>query len=301
MNGRGRGAARAGARGRARAGEDADVRPDDDEDGRGGARPSLVDFALPRRPIELEVVGGRGHYERVIAAVLAAETSVWIATANLKELMVEDHRARPGRRRQLGRSGYRSILAAFAELAARGVELRVLHADRPSRPFAAERARHAELTTGLASRTCPRVHLKVVVVDGALLYLGSANWTGAGLGARGTGRRNFELGVITDDGPLLDQVQGLYDHLWRGGECRGCKLRALCPRPLDTPVTAAAVRGLPPAGALVPLRTRKPAPRRKKAAGARGTGTGSSIGTGTGTDSGATARRGERAKSAPAV
>ena len=200
-----------------------------DDDRRGPA----LDFVLPRRAVELEVLGGRGHYQRVIAAVLAAETSVWIGTANLKELMIEDHRARPGRSRRMGATGYRSIMAAFAELASRGVELRVLHADRPSGPFVAGRAAHPALADGLALRLCPRVHLKVVIVDGALLYLGSANWTGAGLGARGTGRRNFELGIVTDDGPLLDQVQGLYDHLWRGGECKGCKLRALCPRPLD--------------------------------------------------------------------
>ncbi|MBK9036424.1 MAG: phospholipase D family protein [Myxococcales bacterium] len=188
---------------------------------------------MPARPVALELIGGRGHYQRVIAAVLAAETSVWIATANLKELMIEDHRAAPGRRRQLGRASYRSIMAALAELAAKGVELRVLHADRPSRPFVAGRAQHPGLAAGLALRQCPRVHWKIVVVDGALLYLGSANWTGAGLGARGSGRRNFELGVVTDDGPLLDQVQGLYEHVWTGGECADCKLRALCPRPLD--------------------------------------------------------------------
>ena len=219
--------------------------------GAGSARSAggALDFALPRRAVELEVIGGRGHYERVIAAVLAAETSVWIGTANLKELMIEDHRARPGRSRRLGRTGYRSILAAFAELAGRGVELRVLHADRPSRPFAAELARHGELEHGLALRQCPRVHLKVVVVDGALLYLGSANWTGAGLGARGSGRRNFELGIVTDDGPLLDQVQGAYDRVWRGGECAGCKLRGLCPGPLDR--VAASERG-PAAPPLAP-------------------------------------------------
>ena len=49
----------------------------------------------------MELVGGRGHYERVLSAVLAAKVSVWIATANVKELMVEDHRARPGRRRSM--------------------------------------------------------------------------------------------------------------------------------------------------------------------------------------------------------
>ena len=143
---------------------------------------SPIDLVMPARPVAIELVGGRGHYQRVIAAVLAAETSVWIGTANLKELMIEDHRAAPGRRRQVGKVAYRSILAALAELAARGVELRVLHADRPSRPFVAERAQHPGLTAGLALRQCPRVHWKIVVVDGALLYLGSANWTGAGLG-----------------------------------------------------------------------------------------------------------------------
>lgn len=219
---------------------------------------SPIDLVTPARPVAIELVGGRGHYQRVIAAVLAAETSVWIGTANLKELMIEDHRAAPGRRRQVGKVAYRSILAALAELAARGVELRVLHADRPSRPFVAERAQHPGLAVGLALRQCPRVHWKIVVVDGALLYLGSANWTGAGLGARGSGRRNFELGVVTDDGPLLDQVQGLYDRVWRGGECGSCKLRDLCPKPLDL------VEAAPPAPP--PKPSPKPSPRPPKRA-----------------------------------
>ena len=70
-------------------------------------------------------------------------------------------------------------------------------------------------------------------MDGALLYLGSANWTGAGLGAKGTGRRNFELGLVTDDHSLLDQVQGMFDGLWRGAGCAGCRLREVCGAPLD--------------------------------------------------------------------
>jgi hypothetical protein len=180
---------------------------------------------------------------------------VWIATANLKELMVEDGRARPGVRRRLGKTGYRSILAALAETAARGVELRVLCADVPSRPFLAERARHPALAAAMPIRRCPRVHLKLVIVDGALGYLGSANWTGAGLGARGSGRRNFELGVVTDDGPMLDQLQALYDHLWRGRECAACKLRDLCPRPIDL---------IERAPAPVPAPTPAPTPARKK-------------------------------------
>jgi phosphatidylserine/phosphatidylglycerophosphate/cardiolipin synthase-like enzyme len=83
-------------------------------------------------------------------------------------------------------------------------------------------------------RQCPRVHLKVIAIDGRLLYLGSANFTGAGLGAKGEGRRNFELGMLTDDDVWLDAVQGRFDRIWSGRECKGCKLRGVCPAPIDT-------------------------------------------------------------------
>lgn len=193
--------------------------------------PSL-DFAWPMRPMRVGLVSGRGHYETVIEAVLAAERSVWIATANLKELMVEDPRLVPGRRR--GRTRYRSVLEVFAELAQRGVEVRILHASLPSRAFREHFDAIDSLVEGaVAMRSCPRVHLKAVIIDAALLYLGSANWTGAGLGAKGTGRRNFELGLVTDDDAVIDEVQAIYDRIWRGGECGSCKLRDECEMPLD--------------------------------------------------------------------
>jgi phosphatidylserine/phosphatidylglycerophosphate/cardiolipin synthase-like enzyme len=128
-----------------------------------------------------------------------------------------------------------SVISCLDDLARRGVELRLLHAELPSRPFREELAQHPRLLAGgLQLRRCPRVHLKCVIVDGAQLYLGSANWTGAGLGARGSGRRNFELGIVTDDGPLLDDVQALYEQIWRGGECARCKLHDECPGPLKS-------------------------------------------------------------------
>ncbi|HEX5063685.1 MAG TPA: phospholipase D family protein [Kofleriaceae bacterium] len=193
----------------------------------------MIDLVAPARPVAMELVSGRGHYDRVLAAVLGAKVSVWIATANVKELMVEDHRARPGRRRSLRKANYVSVLSHLDELAARGVELRLLHAELPSRPFREELAQHPKLVAGgLALRRCPRVHLKTVIVDGELLYLGSANWTGAGLGAKGSGRRNFELGIVTDDAQLLDHIQALYEQIWTGGECATCKLQDECPGPL---------------------------------------------------------------------
>ena len=173
--------------------------------------------------VPLRLIAGRAHYEHVVEAVCEAETSVWIATANLKDLMVES-----GRRR------YRSALVELNELARRKVELRVLHASLPSRPFRNAFDRHPHLVSGgLELTQCGRMHCKIVIVDGALLYLGSANWTGAGLGVRGGHRRNFEIGILTKDEALLDEVQAYYDRIWRGRECSDCGLRNHCDSPLD--------------------------------------------------------------------
>ncbi len=192
-----------------------------------------MDFVRPPRSVPISLVAGKGHYESVVQAVLAAERSVWIATANLKELMVEDPRLRPGVRRT-ARGTFRSVIEVFDELAQRGVELRILHAGFPSRAFREEFDRHPRLVSGgLELRQCPRVHMKAVIVDARRVYLGSANWTGAGLGAKGEGRRNFEIGFLTEDDLMLDEVQGMFDFVWRGAGCSGCKLRAECDAPLD--------------------------------------------------------------------
>ncbi len=181
----------------------------------------------------MRLVADREHYELVIDAVLDAKQSVWIATANLKDLMVEDSAVYPGRRRGR-RSHYRSVLESFAALASRGVELRILHAGTPSRAFRGSFDEQETLVAGgLEMRRCPRVHLKTVVVDASLAYLGSANWTGAGMGAKGDGRRNFELGFVTRDDGVIDDVQERFDRIWRGAECANCRLRDDCEMPLD--------------------------------------------------------------------
>lgn len=185
------------------------------------------------RAAPFELLFDRDHYERVTKAVLEAEHSVWIATANLKELMVEDPNAVPGRRRSR-RGNYRSVLRVFAELAERGVDVRILHATMPSRPFRKSfDALPALVDGGIQMRMCPRVHLKAVVVDARIVYLGSANWTGAGLGAKGEGRRNFEIGIVTDDEQTIDAIQERFDRIWRGAECAACRLREECEMPLD--------------------------------------------------------------------
>jgi phosphatidylserine/phosphatidylglycerophosphate/cardiolipin synthase-like enzyme len=183
------------------------------------------------RTANVDLLADSRHYDDVVLGALSgAKVSIWIATANVKDVHVE---APIGTRaRAAGR--FMSMTERFEELVQRGVEVRILHGALPSRPFRASLARRRGLKTAkFQLRHCPRVHLKLIVVDGQYLYIGSANFTGAGLGARGEGRRNFELGITTDDDVLLDAAQLRFDRIWQGRECGSCKLRSACPKPLD--------------------------------------------------------------------
>jgi phosphatidylserine/phosphatidylglycerophosphate/cardiolipin synthase-like enzyme len=184
------------------------------------------------RRLSLSLLADRAHYERVTLAIANARTSVWIATANVKQLMVEAPIGTVAR----ARGRYVPILDTIQSLCDRGVTVRILHASPPSGPFRQELAARAKRLPAprFEMRACPRVHLKIIAIDGASLYLGSANFTGAGLGAKGDGRRNFELGILTDDEWMLDAAQARFDAIWRGEECGACRMRKVCPAPLDT-------------------------------------------------------------------
>lgn len=186
-------------------------------------------------------MSGRGHYDAVIPAVLAAERSVWIATANLKELMVEGRPSASKRRRSSSRQSFRSVLDGLAEMAEHGVELRILHAKLPSRAFRDHFDDREKLVAGgLELRMCARVHMKLVLIDGETAYLGSANWTGAGMGAKSADRRNFEVGMLTSDAGVIDDLQAAFDRVWRGAECSACRVRDTCDAPLDVSAGARA-------------------------------------------------------------
>ena len=60
------------------------------------------------RGVDLDLLIHDDHYPAVMERVLSARRSVWIATANLKELMIEDAELVHGRRR--GGARFRSVL-----------------------------------------------------------------------------------------------------------------------------------------------------------------------------------------------
>ncbi len=170
-----------------------------------------------------ELLSGEALYRRVVLEKMTqARESVLIATANVKAMLVE-----------LKAGQFRPIADLFAQLSRRGVTVRLLHAELPSRPFREAFDKHERLTSGgMGLKICPRVHFKAVLIDGAWLYLGSANLTGAGLGAKHANRRNFELGLVTEDFDTIDRVSALFDAVWSGAECKACRLHDLCPDPI---------------------------------------------------------------------
>jgi len=73
------------------------------------------------------------------------------------------------------------------------------------------------------------VHFKCVIIDGSFIYSGSANLTGAGMGAKNVDKRNFESGFISDDPAIVASVMKQYDDVWMGAHCGTCRYAGSCP------------------------------------------------------------------------
>lgn len=163
-------------------------------------------------------------YQRVVQQQLpAAERFVWIATADVKDMHVEH---RPG--------NFDSVLAVFADLVRAGVEVRLIHAKEPGPRFREDFDRFPELIeSGRFERIlCPRNHTKTILIDGKTAFVGSANLTGAGLGAKSPVRRNFEAGILTDDPEIVAELMDWFDRLYLGEFCVKCGRRDVCPDPI---------------------------------------------------------------------
>ena len=174
---------------------------------------------------EAELVVDGEHFGRIVLeGICTAKVSVDIATADFKAMLVPV--SGRGRRAE-------SIVTVLRKLAERGVEIRLLHAGVPSSAALIELKKG--LPANLIIRRCPRLHAKTVIIDARAMYLGSANLTGAGLGAKADGRRNFEWGVWTSAAGMIEGVLDEFNALWVGQQCEGCKRREVCPVPLEEP------------------------------------------------------------------
>ena len=176
-------------------------------------------------------LSNREIYERVIREVVPqAKERLWISTADIKDMYVE-----PPSQVTEARSGGREMvpfLEVLDGMLKHGVELRLIHAKDPGPNWRDDFDRYPDLWTGMERMLCPRVHFKCIIVDGVKAYFGSANLTGAGMGAKSPKKRNFENGVLTDDPALVEPLVEQFDSVWRGDFCRECGRRDFCGDPV---------------------------------------------------------------------
>lgn len=156
------------------------------------------------------------HYSEVLARCEGVKHDLWIATADIKDLYVEDgNRVVP-------------FLSVLDKLTKRDVDVRLLHAKEPGGNFRDDFDRFPGLWSKLERKLCPRVHFKIMVFDCSMVYIGSANLTGAGIGMKGDGTRNFEAGILTDETALVDAAADHLDSVWQGVHCKKCRRKDFC-------------------------------------------------------------------------
>lgn len=168
----------------------------------------------------LTYISNTDHYKVVLSRVQSVKQTLWIGTADIKDMYVKQG------------AQEKPFVGVLADLLGRGVEVRLIHAKEPGDNFRDDFDRYPILAKNLERALCPRVHFKIIVIDQTTCYIGSANLTGAGMGMKAAGRRNFEAGVLTDDPQLVEAAIEEFDKVWRGSECKRCQRRPFCGDPI---------------------------------------------------------------------
>lgn len=170
----------------------------------------------------LKYISNSVHYKEVLSRVQSVKHSLWIGTADIKDLYIDDGKTTM------------PFLEVLAKLIKRGVAVRLIHAKEPRPNFREDFDRFSILYDGLERVLCPRVHFKMMVFDGEVVYIGSANLTSAGIGMKAETTRNFEAGVLTDNPEIVEQAMNQFDEVWMGKHCKNCKRKDFCPDPIIT-------------------------------------------------------------------
>lgn len=156
------------------------------------------------------------HYSVVLEKAKNVKRSLWIGTADIKDLHVKQDDATV------------PFLKILSDLVRRKVEIRLIHAKEPGPNFREDFDKYPLLAKGIERVLCPRVHFKLMVFDLETAYIGSANLTGAGMGMKGGDTRNFEAGILTSETALVDDAIDQFDSVWIGAFCENCKRKAFC-------------------------------------------------------------------------
>lgn len=169
--------------------------------------------ALP----ETSYIANDAHYDQVIERIKDVKKTLWIGTADIKDLYVKDGR------------GTKPLLEVLSDLVKKGVAIRLIHAKEPGPAFRQDFDKYPALIEGMERVLCPRVHFKIIIFDLKMAYVGSANLTGAGIGMKGENTRNFEAGILSTNKDFVKNAASQFDSVWMGSFC---KRKEFCSDPI---------------------------------------------------------------------
>ena len=165
-------------------------------------------------------IANEAHYNQVIERIKTVKKTLWIGTADIKDLYVKyELKTKP-------------LLKVLSDLVQKGIEIRLIHAKEPGPNFRKDFDKYPALIEGMERVLCPRVHFKIIIFDLKTAYVGSANLTGAGLGMKCENTRNFEAGVLSSNKELVNNAIELFDNVWMGVHCKNCKRKKFCIDPI---------------------------------------------------------------------
>lgn len=162
----------------------------------------------------LQYIKNEQHYTFFIEAIRQARRTIWIGTADIKDLYIKE-----------GKDAV-PLLKLLEQKVKEGVEVRLIHAKEPGQNFRDDFDKYPLLWSRMERVLCPRVHFKLLIFDLKQAYIGSANLTGAALGMKGKDNRNFEAGIFTSVEELVKEAVGQFDCLWMGIPCKTCKRKS---------------------------------------------------------------------------
>ena len=109
---------------------------------------SFIKYIADERSAQRDACPSKNHYKEVLSLVGKAKRTVWIGTADIKDLYVDD----------------KPFLSLIASLLKKGVEVRLIHAKEPGTAWREDHEKHPILYDGMERVLCPRVHFKLIII-----------------------------------------------------------------------------------------------------------------------------------------
>ena len=189
------------------------------------SKKSVLEYIKQRLPsYDTRLIINESHYQEVIQRICTAKSSIRIMTANFKLLNLKPTQNQ-GERYKDGTP----FISFLKDKAAQGVSVQIICSQPTS--FVCDELKDCYQLINNSNlfdyKFCIRNHAKVVIIDGTIAYVGSANATRAGIGQYTPG--NFEVGILTDNPELVSSVKALFSKIWDGEYCEGCHRADKCP------------------------------------------------------------------------